>query len=99
MIIVTAALLAKEDKVDEIKELAEDLILKSREHEGNITYNLYEDILDKSLTFIEKWESKEALENHMKTEEFIEFAGNVKEYLKEELKVDIFHGELIVNNE
>jgi len=99
MIIVTAALLAKEDKINEIKELAEDLILKSREHEGNITYNLYEDVLDKSLTFIEKWESKEALENHMKTDEFIAFAGNVKEYLKEELKVDIFHGELIVNNE
>ncbi|RAP50879.1 MAG: hypothetical protein BZ136_00395 [Methanosphaera sp. rholeuAM74] len=99
MIIVTAALLAKEDKIDEIKELAEDLILKSREHEGNITYNLYEDVLDKSLTFIEKWESKEALENHMKTDEFIAFASNVKEYLKEELKVDIFHGELIVNNE
>lgn len=95
MIIVTANLPTKEEKVDEIIKEAEKLIVASRNHEGNISYNLYQDVLDKKLTFIEKWESKEALEKHMKTEEFIEFGKNSKDYLDDELNVEIYLSETV----
>ena len=90
MIIVNASLKAKEDKIDDIVSEAEKLILASREHEGNISYNLFKDVLDDSLTFVEKWESKEALEKHMKTDEFIAFGKEIKEFLTEELDVTVY---------
>lgn len=90
MIMVNASLQAKEEKIEDIIKEAEALIKASREHEGNISYNLYQDVLDNSLTFVEKWESKEALEKHMKTEEFIAFGNNVKEFLTAELDVAVY---------
>ncbi|MBO7718953.1 MAG: antibiotic biosynthesis monooxygenase [Methanosphaera sp.] len=98
MIIVNASLKAKEDKIDDIVREAEKLILASREHEGNISYNLFKDVLDGSLTFVEKWESKEALENHMKTEEFIAFGKDVKDFLTEELDVAVYLAEIVTEN-
>lgn len=90
MIIVNASLKAKEDKIDEIIKTAEDLIKESRKHEGNISYNLFQDVLDNSLTFVEKWQTKEDLEKHMKTDVFIDFGKNTKEYLTEELDVSVY---------
>ncbi|RAP53064.1 MAG: hypothetical protein BZ133_00090 [Methanosphaera sp. SHI613] len=98
MIIVNASLKAKEDKIEDIITEAEKLILASREHEGNISYNLYRDVLDNSLTFVEKWESKESLEKHMKTDEFISFGNNVKEFLTAELDVNVYLGEPVTEN-
>ncbi|RAP54845.1 MAG: hypothetical protein BZ137_00090 [Methanosphaera sp. rholeuAM130] len=98
MIIVNASLKAKEDKIDEIISEAEKLIVASREHEGNITYNLYKDVLDNSLTFVEKWESKEALEKHMKTDEFIAFGNDIKEFLTDELDVTVYVAEAVTGN-
>lgn len=98
MIIVNASLKAKEDKIDDIITEAEKLILASREHEGNISYNLFKDVLDGSLTFVEKWDSKESLEKHMKTDEFIAFGNNVKDFLTEELDVAVYLGEIVTEN-
>lgn len=98
MIIVNASLKAKEDKIDDIITEAEKLIIASREHEGNISYNLFKDVLDGSLTFVEKWDSKESLEKHMKTDEFIAFGNNVKDFLTEELDVAVYLGEIVTEN-
>lgn len=95
MIIVNATLPAKEDKKQEVLEYAKPLIEASRTHEGNISYNLYRDILDDSLMFVEKWESPEALEAHMQTPEFIEFGENVKELMAAPLGIKIIAGEEI----
>lgn len=95
MIIVNAKLPAKEDKISEIINKADTLIKASRTHDGNISYNLYQDVLDDSLIFIEKWESKEALDAHMQTSEFIEFGENIKELLTSELDIKIINGEEI----
>ena len=79
MIIVNAILPVKEEKKEEVIEQAETLIKTSRTHDGNISYNLYRDVLDDSLIFIEKWESQEALQAHMQTPEFIEFGKSIEE--------------------
>ncbi|MBE6487472.1 MAG: antibiotic biosynthesis monooxygenase [Methanosphaera stadtmanae] len=98
MIIVNAILPAKEEKKDEIITKAKDLITASRTHDGNISYNLVEDVLDNSLTFIEKWESKEALEAHMKTEEFIAFGEAIKDDLTDELSITVYVAEAVSGN-
>lgn len=98
MIIVNATLPAKEDKKAEIIEKAEKLITASRDHEGNISYNLVQDVLDNSLTFIEKWESKEALEAHMKTDEFIAFGEEIKDDLTAELSITVYVAEAVTGN-
>lgn len=95
MIIVTAKLPAKEEKVDEVIKQAETLINASRTHEGNISYNLFKDTLDGSLMFVEKWESPEALDAHMKTPEFIEFGANIKDLVTAELGINVYAGEEI----
>ena len=93
MIIVNASLPVKKEKIDEAIKQAETLINASRQHEGNISYNLYRDVLDDSLMFIEKWESQEALQAHMQTPEFVEFGENIKEYLTGELDIKLIAGE------
>ncbi|PAV06907.1 putative quinol monooxygenase [Methanosphaera cuniculi] len=95
MIIVNATLKPKNDEKDEIIKKANDLIAESRTHYGNIAYNLYENVEDKTLTFIEKWESKEALESHMQTDAFIDFGKSTKDMLEENLKVEIYFAELL----
>ena len=98
MIIVNAKLPAKEEKINEVIKQAETLINASRAHEGNISYNLYQDVLDGSLIFIEKWESQESLQAHMQTPEFIEFGKMIKEYLTAPLDIKLIAGEEIEGN-
>ena len=60
-----------EEKTDEALKLYEELVVKSQKEKGCISYNLYRDIEDGNiLTMMEEWESKEALEEHKKSEHF-----------------------------
>ena len=93
MIIVNATLPVKEEKKEEVIKQAETLINASRTHEGNISYNLYRDVLDDSLIFIEKWESQEALQAHMQTPEFIEFGESIKDSVTAPLGIKLIVGE------
>lgn len=95
MIIVNAKLPVKKEKNDEVIKQAEALINASRTHEGNISYNLYKDVLDDSLVFVEKWESSEALDAHMKTPEFVEFSENIEDFLTGEMEIAIIAGDEI----
>lgn len=98
MIIVNAELPVKEEKKEEVIKQAETLINASRTHDGNISYNLYQDVVDGSLIFIEKWESKEALEAHMQTPEFIQFGESIAESLTAPLGIKLIAGEEIEGN-
>ena len=95
MIIVNAKLVPADGKKDEIIEKVEKLLQESRTHEGNISYNLYSNVEDDTLMFVEKWESKEALEKHMKTEVFLKFGEESGELLAQDLEIQIFTAELI----
>lgn len=95
MIIVNADLPVKEEKKEDVIKQAETLINASRTHEGNISYNLYQDVVDGSLIFIEKWESQEALQAHMQTPEFIEFGEAIKDSLTAPLGIKLIVGEEI----
>lgn len=68
--IVSKNFINKGEKENFIKT-AEELIKKSREEEGNISYCLCEDIENPDiLTFIEEWKDMEAIKFHNNTEHF-----------------------------
>ena len=71
MIVIVAKNYIAEGKAEEFKALAKPLIAASRNEEGCISYSLFEDIHDKNiLTFIEEWESVEAIQMHNNTPHF-----------------------------
>lgn len=59
------------EKKEEYLKLCEELINKSRSEEGNISYDLLEDINDEyHLTFLETWKDEEAIKLHNESEHF-----------------------------
>ncbi|QAA33789.1 putative quinol monooxygenase [Clostridium manihotivorum] len=59
------------DKVEEVLELAKELVAATVKEEGCISYAMYQDTKDSSiLTMIEEWESVEALKKHGQSEHF-----------------------------
>ncbi|WP_368490908.1 putative quinol monooxygenase [Clostridium sp. BJN0013] len=71
MIKIVAKNILKKDQREKFIKLAEELIEKSRQEAGCISYGLFEDINDNSiLTFIEEWEDSKAIEKHNNTEHF-----------------------------
>ena len=78
-------------KVQEAIKVYEELVAKTREEEGCITYELYQDEKNPSiLTMIEEWESREALDKHMKTEHFLRIVPIVEKF-KVDGQLNIYH--------
>lgn len=96
MIIVIAKANAKDDDAKaKIIEFSKDLIENSRAEEGNIDYNLYENTIDGTLTFVEQWETPEILQKHMAQEHFISFGKNIADLVDGELAINVFNADQI----
>lgn len=96
MIIVIAKANAKDDDAKaKIIEFSKDLIENSRAEEGNIDYNLYENTIDGTLTFVEQWETPEILQKHMAQEHFINFGKNIADLVDGELAINVFNADQI----
>lgn len=98
MIMVNATLEPKEGKTAEIIEKADTLLKASREHKGNVSYNLYENVEDNTLMFVERWKCLKGLQKHMQTEEFLSFGQEIKDLLKSELSVKIYEADLLTDD-
>jgi quinol monooxygenase YgiN len=71
MIQIVARNTVQEGKKEEFLALVKELVEKSRAEEGNIYYDLWEDIKDPNvLTFIEEWKDQEAINIHNASEHF-----------------------------
>lgn len=71
MISVVAKNIVKDNKIEEFKSLAEELIKETLKEKGCIEYSIYEDSEKNNiLTFIEKWEDMEVLKAHFETPHF-----------------------------
>jgi len=71
MISVVAKNIVKNNKTEEFKSLAKELIGETLKEEGCIEYSIYEDSEKNNiLTFIEKWENMEVLKAHFETPHF-----------------------------
>lgn len=71
MLAVYAKCIVVEKNVDQFLECAKPLIEETRKEPGNISYELVRGIDNRSLfAFVEKWETQESLDAHMKTSHF-----------------------------
>lgn len=82
MIKVVARNTVKKEKIEEFIALAEKLVeLTNRKDAGCIHYRLYQDLSDpRILTFIEEWESMDALNSHMEADHFKEMVPKLGEF-------------------
>lgn len=81
-ILVLAKIEPKEGCLDSIVEVSDELIYETLQEEGNIDYQLLKSIDEKTLTFVEKWESPEALKRHMASPHFLNFGEDSKEFIE-----------------
>lgn len=91
MITLVVKALIKEGKIEEYKDITNELAIETRKEEGCISYNLYEDINNPQiLTFIEVWKDKEAIEIHNKTEHFKKLAPKLRELREGDSDVNFY---------
>ncbi|MBQ6100154.1 MAG: antibiotic biosynthesis monooxygenase [Methanobrevibacter sp.] len=81
-ILVLAKIEPKEGCQDSIIEVADDLIFETLQEEGNIDYQLLQPLEGDSLTFVEKWESLDALKRHMASPHFLNFGEETEEFVE-----------------
>jgi quinol monooxygenase YgiN len=92
MIKVVARKFVNEGKVEEVIGFYEQLVEASRKEDGCIKYELYQDEEDpRVLAVIEEWESKEALNNHMRTEHFIKLVPMIAELTAKKVDKNIYN--------
>jgi len=81
MIIVHSKNIVKVDKFSKLIALVEKLAIETKKEPGCIEYFFTKvDGKDNEYAFIEKWESKEALERHKKTPHFLELIPKMNEF-------------------
>ena len=81
-IVVLAKVYPKSGCRDTVVELSEDLIENTLNEEGNIDYQLLASLDDNTLTFIEKWESLDALKQHMGSPHFQFFGSETADFIE-----------------
>ena len=85
-IVVLAKVYPKEGCKDTVIELSDDLIENTLAEEGNIDYQLLKSLNDNTLTFVEKWQSLDALKKHMDSHHFQLFGSETQDFIE---KMDI----------
>ena len=80
MIKIVAEWFVKPESREKFLELCEEIVEGTRAEEGNISYELHENIADPNhLTFIEEWKDQEALNIHDNSDHFIRIVPQLKE--------------------
>lgn len=91
MIRVVAKHFIKKNKADEILKIYKVLVDKSRNDEGCISYELFQDVNDESiLTIIEQWENKKALDNHLSDRDFKILISKTSDLLEKETEINVY---------
>ncbi|SFU59820.1 Quinol monooxygenase YgiN [Pustulibacterium marinum] len=88
MIYVIAKSVAKTDKIDETKKAMTALLEPTHSEDGCIQYDLHQD-QDKPeiFFFYERWESREILDKHLKSDHLKIWSDQQKELLAEPMEV------------
>lgn len=88
---VVAKNFIKSENKNEVLEIIKELVEKTREEKGCIKYELFQDIENEGIiTFIEEWESREALGAHMASEHFKRIVPQLKDYMEKDGEISIY---------
>jgi len=91
-IVVMAELIPKEGAEEKIVPLAEALVEETLKEEGNIDYKCLRSIKDGTFTFVEQWESVEALSDHLNSPHFKLFSKESAD-LSEDMEIKVLSAE------
>lgn len=91
MIEIIAQSTIKSDCIETFKQLAHELIVKSRQEPGCISYQLCKDISDSdTFAFIETWQDQAAIDSHNQTLHFTSIVPQFADLLAEPMDVKLF---------
>ncbi len=91
MILVVADVYVKDGMQDKFIASAKKCVDETVKETGNISYELNANAFDKcKFTFVENWESMEALQAHMEQEHFKALGGEIKDILAKELEIKVY---------
>ncbi len=80
MITIYARGVVKEDKIEEYKEIATQMMNETRKEKGCINYTLFQDMNDPQVfCFIEHWENQECIDAHNSSAHFMELVPKMRE--------------------
>lgn len=80
MIKVIAKSIIKDGELEKVINLYDELVQKTRQEDGCISYELFQDINNENIvTIVEQWESEEHLEAHKKTEHFTRIVPQISD--------------------
>ena len=91
MLKVTAEFFIKETESDFVMGILQPAVESTRKEIGNISYEVFQDSEESThLTFIEEWQSKEALDEHMKTAHFKKLIEDITKAQTKEPVIKIY---------
>ena len=94
MIVVIAKFMALPGKKAEMLAAAQDLIAATRKEEGCISYTLLDDpYVENSLTFLEEWTDKAALQSHTTTPHIAEWREKSAALRDGKTKITLYQAE------
>ena len=96
MVIVTASVVAKEDRLAEALALSLAHVRRSRAESGCILHAVHEDVENPSrLVFVEEWSGLEALAKHFAVAASRAFANAITDLAVEAPKLDVFEAKRV----
>jgi len=96
MVVVHAFIEVKEGMAQKFVEAASKCVTETRKEPGCNFYTLYADSENPlKFAFIEEWESKAALDNHMTLPHFLELGENLKDLLAKPTSAKIYNAETV----
>ena len=94
MILVVAKAQAKAGEAQALMQAAKICIEATLQEEGNISYTMLQEVFDENkFTFLEKWESLQALDAHSKSAHFQAFGASVQSLLAAELMIEVYNAD------
>jgi len=82
----------KQDKVEYVVELLKGMIELTRQEEGCLNHNMYQDEVDSSiLVIIEQWKNRDSFEDHLLSRHFDNVFSKVMKMKSIEVEMNIMH--------
>ena len=92
MIRVIAKFSVKADGIDPFMNIAKELVTKTVEEEGCISYEMVQDTKNSTQLFmLEEWKSKEALDQHLTSAHFTLLVPQMVKYAESKPEMTICH--------
>lgn len=97
MIYITAKNTFKNEDVNKVIELFSEMVKKTREENGCVRYELFQDTKNRGiLTLLEEWSDMISFEKHLKTEHYLKIIPEIGKLSIKEKDVNIYEKNSII---